>query len=73
MTHTVSWIEILLEEPFMMFNIFICDMFYFLEEIHYASYADYSVPYSKSKSTGFIANDLEQSSSISLNSLTTLA
>ena len=41
-------------------------MFYFLEEFHYANSADDSTPYSENKSTGFNANDLEQSSSIFL-------
>ena len=39
-------------------------MFYFLKDSHYANYADDSTPYRENKSTGFISNDLEQSSSI---------
>ena len=44
----------------LLFNIFICDMFYFLED-----YADDSTPYIE-----FVVNNLEHSSSI-LNGLTT--
>ena len=39
-------------------------MFYFLEDFHYANYADDSTRYNGDKSTGFIVNDLEQLSSI---------
>ena len=39
-------------------------MFYFLEEFHYANYEDDLRPYSEKKNTGFIVNNLEQSSSI---------
>ena len=43
---------------------FTCDMFYLLEDFHYANYADDSTRYNEDKSTGFIVNDLEQWSSI---------
>ena len=39
-------------------------MFYFLEDFHYASYADDPTRYNEDKSTRFIVKDLEQLSSI---------
>ena len=35
-------------------------MFYFLEDFHYANYADDSTQCNQDKGTGFIVNDLEQ-------------
>ena len=48
----------------LLFNIFICDMFYFLEEFDIASYAGDSTPYTAVKNIEFVVNNLEQSSSI---------
>ena len=65
-----TWSEILFEIPHgsilgpLLFNIFICDIFYFLEEFDIANYADDSVPYCAGKSAEFVVNNLEQSSAI---------
>ena len=48
----------------LMFNIFIWDMFYFLEDFDIANYADDSTPYCAGKSAEFVGNSLEQSSAI---------
>ena len=45
-------------------NIFICDMFYFLEDFDMSNYADGSTPYYAGKSAEFVVNNLEQSSAI---------
>ena len=57
--------------PYLLFNIFICDMFYFLEGFDIANYADGianyaddSTPYCAGKSAESVANNLEQSSTI---------
>ena len=50
-------------EP-LLFNIFICDIFYFLEDFDIANYADNSTPYCAPKSAEFVVNNLEQSSRI---------
>ena len=63
-----SWSEILFGVPQgsilgpFLFNIFICDGFYFLEDFDIANYADDSAPYCAGKSAEFIVNNLEQSS-----------
>ena len=65
-----SWIEILFGVPEgsilgpLLFNIFICDMFYFLEDFDIANYANDSTPYCAGKSAEFVVNNLKQSSSI---------
>ena len=65
-----SWSEILYEVPQgsilepLLFNIFICDMFYFLEGFDIANYADNSTPYCAGKSAESVVNNLEQSSTI---------
>ena len=65
-----SWSEILFGVPQgsifgpLLFNIFICDMFYFLEDFDIANYADDSTPYCAGKSAEFVVNNLEQSSAI---------
>ena len=65
-----SWSEILFGVPQrsilrpLLFNIFICDMFYFLEDFDIANYADDSTPYCAGKSAEFVVNSLEQSSAI---------
>ena len=65
-----SWSEILFGVPQgpilgpLLFNIFICDMFYFLEGFDIANYADDSTPYCAGKSAESVVNNLEQSSRI---------
>ena len=65
-----SWGEILFGVPQgsilgpLLFNVFICDMFYFLEDFDIANYADDSTPYNADKNIEFVVNNLEQSSSI---------
>ena len=65
-----SWSEILFGVPQgsilgpLLFNIFICDMFYFLEDFDIANYANDSTPYCAGKSAEFVVNSLEQSSAI---------
>ena len=48
----------------LLFNILICDIFYFLEDFDIANYADNSTPYCAAKSAEFVVNHLEQSSTI---------
>ena len=43
----------------LLFNIFICDMFYFLEDFDIVNYADDTTPYFTGKSAEFVVNDLE--------------
>ena len=63
-----SWSEILFGVPQgsilgpLLFNIFICDMFYFLEGFDIANYADDSTPYCAGKNAKSVVNNLEQSS-----------
>ena len=65
-----SWSEILFGVPQgsilgpLLFNIFMCDMFYFLEGFDIANYADDSTPYCAGKSAESVVNNLEQSSTI---------
>ena len=65
-----SWSEVLFGVPQgsilgpLLFNIFICDMFYFLEDFDIANYADDSTPYCAGKSAEFVVSNLEQSSAI---------
>ena len=49
--------------PFL-FSIFICDAFYLLEDFDIANYAIDTTPYCAGKSAEFVANNLEQSSTI---------
>ena len=44
----------------LLFNIFTCDMFYFLKDFDIAIFADNFTPYCASKSAEFVANNLEQ-------------
>ena len=46
----------------LLFNIFICDMFYFLEDYEIANYADDTTPYSAQRNHQFVIKELEKSS-----------
>ena len=65
-----SWDEILFGVPQgsilgpLLFNIFICDMFYFLEDYDIANYADDTTPFSAKDNHELVVKDLEKSSSI---------
>ena len=65
-----SWREILYGVPqgsilgTLLFNIFICDMFYFLENHELTNYADDSTPYSAKRNHKLVIEELETSSSI---------
>ena len=48
----------------LLFSIFICDMFYFLEDYGIANYADDSTPYSAESNHKLVIEELEKSSSI---------
>ena len=48
----------------LLFNIFICDMFYFLENYEIANYADDTTPYSAQRNHQFVIEELEKSSAI---------
>ena len=48
----------------LLFNIFICDMIYFLEGFDIANYADDSTPYCAGKSAESVVNNSERSSTI---------
>ena len=48
----------------LLFNIFMCDMFYFLENFDIVNYAIDSTPYCTDKSAESAVNNLEQSSAI---------
>ena len=48
----------------LLFNIFICNIFYFLEDSDIANYTDDATPYCAGKSAEFFVNNLEQSSTI---------
>ena len=68
-----SWEEILYGVPQgsilgpLLFNIFICDMFYFLEDYEMANYADDSTPFSAQCSNQAVIEDLEKSFAILFN------
>ena len=48
----------------LLFNVFTCDMFYFLENFDFANYADHYTPYCAGKGPEFFVNNLEQLSAI---------
>ena len=70
MTHTALEGEFLVGVPLgsilglLLFNIFICDMFYLLEDHGIANYADDSTPYSAKTNHKLVIEELEKSSSI---------
>ena len=47
-----------------MFNIFICDLLFFLEDFDIPCYAEDSTPYNPDKNFGLVVNNLEHSPSI---------
>ena len=63
-----SWREILYGVPQgsmlrpLLFNIFTCDIFYFLEDYQIANYADDTTPYSAQRNHQFVTEELEKSS-----------
>ena len=70
------WSEILFGIPQrsifrpLLFNIFICDMFYFLEDFDNANSVDGSTPSCAGESAKFVVNNLEQLSTILFEWLT---
>ena len=48
----------------LLFNIFICDEFYFLEDFDIENWADDSTPYCAAKSAEFVVHSLEQLSTV---------
>ena len=64
------WKEILYGAPQgsilgpLLFNICICDMFYFLEDYEIVNYADDTTPYSAQRTHRFVIEELEKSSAI---------
>ena len=48
----------------LLFNVFICDMFYFLEDFDIVNYAENSTPHNADKNIEFIVTNLEQLLSI---------
>ena len=62
-----SWREILYGVSLLgplLFNIFICDMFCFLEDYEVANYADDTTPSSSQRNHQFVIKELEKSSAI---------
>ena len=51
---------------------FVCIMFYFLKDFDNANYADKSTPYNAKINVEFVVNNLEHSSVIFFNDLTTI-
>ena len=48
----------------LLFNIFLCDIFYFLDDFDIVNYTDDSTPYNADKNIEFACNNLENLSSI---------
>ena len=54
----------------LIFNIFLCDLFYFLEGVAVASYADDTTPYTADKTSDLVIKEIEHFSEVLLNGLT---
>ena len=52
-----------------LFNVFICDLLYFLEDFDIAKYADNFTPCNGDRNIEFVVNDLEHLSLFFLNGL----
>ena len=71
-----SWKEIYYEIPHgsilgpLIFNIFLCDLFYFLEGVAVASYADDTTPYTANKTNDLVIKEIEHFSEVPFNGLT---
>ena len=50
----------------LLFNIFLCDLFYFLEGTDIANYADDTTPYNVNSTQELVINELEKTFSILL-------
>ena len=48
----------------LIFNIFLCDLFYFLEGVSVASYADDTTPYSANKTNDLVIEEIEHFSEV---------
>ena len=48
----------------LIFNIFLCDLFYFLEGVSVASYADDTIPYSANKTNDLVIEEIEHFSEV---------
>ena len=65
-----SWKEIFNVIPdgsilgLLIFNIFLCDLFYFLKSVAVASYVDDTTPYSANKTNGVVIKEIEHFSEI---------
>ena len=63
-----SWLDIVVGVPHgsilepLLFNIFLCDMFLFCNDIDFASYADNNTPYSIGKTPEEVTSQLQKSS-----------
>ena len=51
----------------LLFNIYICDMFFLLKDMHVANYADGTTPYIYDKNLGSVIKSLEQSVNLLFN------
>ena len=48
----------------LIFNIFLCDLFYFLEGVAVASYADYTTPYTGNKANDLVIKEIQHFSEV---------